>query len=123
MITKDDLMPVLLEACPSFCPEWHEFLDYWRDDADDPPRYLALADLARHLIAMLERGDAAGLARAFRAVERLLVEGDDSVRELAAGGLLDSLQNENLHPRTAPASLRHFLGPESARRWAELEGC
>jgi hypothetical protein len=121
MIAKDDMMGVLLDACPSFAPQWQAFQDEWREEADDLPLYLVLADFARHLIGMLERGETAALPAVFGAVERLHVEGEHYVREAATVGLLEALQNLNLHKSgTDPERFRPYLGPESARWWDKL---
>jgi len=120
MIAKDQMMPVLLDACPSFAPAWGAWLDEWKESADDLPLYLALAEFARHLIGLLERGETAGFPAVFQAVERLQLEGEHYVREAAIVGLLEDLQNLNLHTATAPDQFRPFLGPESAAAWDEL---
>jgi len=113
-------MDSMLEACPSFRPAWHAFLQEWRSD-EDKPLYLALGDLARHLIAMLAARDTAGLVAAFDVVERWHLEGDGYVREAATVGLLEDLQNENLHATTAPADLERFLRPESLKWWRKVD--
>lgn len=120
MITKHNMMGVLIEACPSFTSKWQAFLDEWREEADDLPHYLALADLARHLIELIERGESASLTTVFAAVERLQVEGDQWVREAATIGLLEDLQNLNLHNTTNPEQFRQFLSPVSERWWDKL---
>lgn len=120
MIGKDQMMEVLLEACPSFRPTWDAFVAEWRESADDLPHYLALAEFARHLIAMLERSDTASLLAIFRAVERLQVEGERYVDEAMVIGLLEDLQNGNLHTVTTPEQFRPFLGVRSTAAWDEL---
>lgn len=121
MIAKDDMMGVLLDACPAFAPQWEAFRDEWREEADDLPLYLVLADFARHLIGMVERGETAGLPAVFVTVERLHVEGEHYVREAATVGLLEQLQNLNLHRNgTDPELFRPYLGPESVRWWDKL---
>lgn len=120
MITKNSMMDVLIEACPSFIPEWHVFLDEWKDEAADLPFYVALADFARHLIGLLERGETKRFPDIFLAVERLLVEGDHYVREAATVGLLEGLQNLNLHTKTDPEDFRRYFGPETERWWDKL---
>ena len=121
MIAKNDMMRVLLDACPTFSPKWGSFQHEWREEADGPPLYLVLGDLARHLIGMVERGETADLPEAFTAVERLLVEGDPYVREATVVGLLEDLQNLNLHPNgTDPEQILPYLGPASARWWGKL---
>jgi hypothetical protein len=120
MLAKDDMMPVLLDACPSFAPTWQEFLAYWRGE-NDLPVYVALGDLAHHLIGLVERGETNELPAVFRVVERWHREGDEYVREAATVGPLEDLQNLNLHEHgTDPAQFRGMLGPESQRCWDEL---
>jgi hypothetical protein len=120
MLAVDDMMPKLIETCPSFVPKWQEFLAEWRGE-DDLPLYIALADLARHLIGLVERGEMDEMPAVFRVVERWHVEGDEYVREAATVGLLEALQNLNLHEHgTNPAQFRAMLGPQSLRCWDEL---
>lgn len=120
MIDEDDMMDVLLEACPSFTPQWHEFYEEWKDDPEGVPLYVILADFARHLIGFLERGATDELSRVFQTIESLLLEGDNWVKDATAVGILESLQNWNLHERTSPEQFRPYLGPTSARTWDEL---
>lgn len=121
MIAKDDMMGVLHEACPAFAPRWEAFQEEWRAEADDLPLYLVLADFVRHLIGLVEQCQTAGLPAVFAAVERLHVEGDHYVREAATVGLLENLQNLNLHTGgTDPEQFRQYLGPVSARWWDKL---
>jgi len=120
VITRNDMMALILDACPSFVPTWKAFLDEWREEVDALPYYLVLADLARHMIGMLERGEKDQLARLFQVVERLHLEGDGFVREAATIGLLEDLQNLNLHSKTCPEQFVPFLGTESAIWWDKL---
>jgi len=120
MISKEEMMDAMLEACPSFEPDWRAFLEEWRFDADKP-LYIALSALARHLIGMLAARDTVGLIDAFRVVERWHLEGDAYVREAASIGLLEDLQNSNLHESTSPADLERFLLPESLRWWRKID--
>jgi hypothetical protein len=121
MISKDEMMDVLLDACPSFAPRWEVFKDEWTEEADDLPHYLALADFARHLISLLERGEMTGLPAVFAAIERLHVEGDHYVQEAATVGILEALQNLCLHNNgTDPEQFRPYLGSKSARWWEKL---
>jgi hypothetical protein len=119
VITKSEMMPLMLTVCPSFEGKWSAFLDYWRDETDLPV-YLALSDLARHLIDMLARKDVALFPEVFDVVERWHVEGDSYVTEAATVGLLEDLQNAGLHTSTEPEQFRPYLLPESAKRWDKL---
>src|SRR5690606_29937885 len=107
MITKSEMIPLMLTACPSFENTWREFLVSWRDESE-PPLYLALSDLARHLISMLARNDVATFPGVFAVVERWHLEGDPYVAEAATVGLLEDLQNTNLHDSTVPEQFRLY---------------
>lgn len=121
MISKNQMMDVLLDACPSFRPAWETFLEDWKGEADALPLYLALGDFARHLIAMLAASETATFPAIFEAVERLIIKGDHYVAEAAVIGLLESLQNLNLHSTTGPAQFECFLGPRSTAEWQDLD--
>jgi hypothetical protein len=120
MITQSDMFALLLKADPTFEPAWREFCDEWRDHSQ-PPLYLALSALATHLIAQLETRDTASFDAVFDVVERWHVEGDDYVREAATVGLLEDLQNMNLHTSTHPAAFRPWLRHESLLWWEGVE--
>ena len=122
MIHKAEMMAALLEVCPSFSPAWESFLADWKDEPAELPLYLALSDFARHLITMLARGEMESFPSIFAAVERLQAEGEHYVREAMIVGLLEDLQNLNLHDRTEPEQFRPYLGPESLAAWDELYG-
>ena len=119
VIQRQAMMEPMLDACPSFRTAWDEFVEEWKCEPELPV-YLALSELARHLIARLEAQDAATLSRAFAVVERWHLEGDDYVREAATSGLLDGLQNGNLHERTTPRQFEPLLPPATANAWREL---
>ncbi len=119
MIGKAEMMPLLLEACPSLAAAYEAFLEDWPDG--EPPLYVALGELARHLTGMLERGETASFPRAFALLERLQVEGEPWVDEAICIGLLEDLQNPGLHSgRTRPEEIRGFLGPKSTTFWDGL---
>ena len=119
MISKEQMMDAVLDACPSFRPQWEAFLSEWSDE-EELPLYLALADLARHLIQQLESGDNSSFQAVFGIVERWHIEGDAYVREAATVGLLEDLQNEGLYRKAKPGQFREHLGNESRRWWDKL---
>jgi hypothetical protein len=120
VIKKDQMMSLMTAACPSFRPIWDEYLADAQTNSTEPLTYLALADLARQVIAMFERGDTKCFAQVFDIVERWHVEGEHCVREAATVGFLESLQNRNLHTTTEPEQFHQFLRPESERWWDKL---
>jgi len=120
MIKKTEMMQVLIEACPNFSPAYDLFLAEWKDEPEKP-EYLAFVDFSRYLISLLEIGDTQLLNKAFEAIERLHIDGDPQVRESATIGIIESLQNSNLHTKTNPSQFVEFLHPISLEYWQKVE--
>jgi hypothetical protein len=120
MIDASEMIPLLVEASPDFSEEWAEFRAEW---ADEPslPHYIALGAFARHMCDLLIKGQDKTLIKVFEVVERLRNEGSAYVREAVTVGLLEDLQNANLHhPKTEPEQFERFLLPETARYWQKV---
>lgn len=126
MITNSDMFTPLLEADPTFEPRWQDFV---ADYADEPelPLYIALGELADHILERQQRGDTLGFDKIFDVVERWHREGDAYVSEAASIGFLESLQNR-LGGNDRAESVRGvrasdfepYLGPETRRWWEKL---
>jgi microcystin degradation protein MlrC len=114
-IFKQQMMEMLLAACPSFKPNWREFVDEWKDEPVETPYYLALGDYSRHLEDMLRLGDTAAFPAIFQVIEQLHLEGDSYVKEAATIGILESLLSEQ-----EPNPFRPFFGRETERWWNKL---
>lgn len=113
MIAKDQAMPLLLEACPSFRKTWD-----CSDNQDLP--YVCMGDLARHLLHLHEVGRTGEFPAVCEVIERLLLEGDGYVKELATLGFLEGVQNVWLGNNSDPEEFFPFLLPESRKWWQEL---
>jgi len=116
MITAEQVIPLLLEACPSFQPLWNEHVKKY----EEPLIYMALGDFARHLLALYQRRETEVFPKVARVIERLHVEGDDYVREAATIGLLEAIQNNWANNDADPEAFAHYLHRESARWWQSL---
>lgn len=116
------MFTLILEVCPSFRAASDEFVDDWKDDPDGLPQYLALSELARHVIGMLERNEIDGVKAIFRVVETWHLDGDPYVKEAATLGFLEDIQNTNLHKgSTAPNDFLELLLPETKYWWSKVE--
>lgn len=115
-------MQVLVEACPSFASRFAagEAADYL-DDRGDVLEYLALGDLARHILSLITAGRLNELPATFAVVERLHIEGDHYVREAATIGLLEALQNIALHRKMEKSWITNWLGPQTKKWWDRLD--
>jgi hypothetical protein len=120
MIGREEVMRVLLEACPSYRTRWDAYRAEPEFEAD--LLYVHLGDFADHVVDLLERGDGAELPALAGALERLHVEGDDFVKEAATIGLLEAIQNVAGHRSVATRALEDVLGVEARRWWASLDG-
>ncbi len=123
-IEKDEMMAPLLVACPSFQEQWEEFHEEWfnnpilyEDGGDGSlPYYLALSDLAVHLIAKLEAGDTKEFAGVFDVVEDWIVRGSRYVSEAAVVGLLEDLTDEALYRKRQVSDFVPWMG-QTTRKW------
>lgn len=120
MISQEEMFDVLLDVDPTFQPIWDAFEDKWRDQPE-LPLYLALGDLARHVVGKLEGDKTSDLRQIFAVIEQWLADGDELVRDAVTIGLLEDVQNPNLHKTTTPNQLKQWLGPLGATQWAEAE--
>lgn len=115
-------MRLLLEACPSFSQTWAT-LEHDEIHADGAGRlhYLDAMEFANHMVALYEAGADDEVAASLAVIERLHLEGDAFVRELATIGYLEDVHGSFV---TRPAELERLgslLGPESARWWRGLQ--
>jgi hypothetical protein len=109
----------MLEADPALVATWLAFQNEWQAEGE-LPMYILLSDVARHLVSRLEEHETSRLEAIFKVVERWNIEGDNFVREAATVGLLEDLQNENLHRQTKPSDFEPWLLPETKRYWEEV---
>ena len=124
-ITATDVMPLLLEACPSFDPIWHrEVEEENKDDGSATGRldYQDASDFIRHLVTLRLEGHTEEFAKVFETYDRLITLGDAYVRNLGVIGYLEGLQmmtvtSAGLDPER---DFRPWLGPVSESWWARL---
>jgi hypothetical protein len=114
-VKKEDVIPGLLRNCPSFEDVWNQC-----DDEERELLYSRFGDLARHLLEKKREGRDDVLATAGIFIERMHVEGDAYVRELATIGALEGIQNVWGHAGEDEQAFRPYLGAESVRWWDSL---
>lgn len=83
--------------------------------------YLAFGALASYIVKLLENNRKEKIQTAFEVVENRLLHGDTYVREATIVGVLEDLQNANLHRHTKASDFAVFLGPEASYWWVKLE--
>jgi hypothetical protein len=118
MIRREQVIVLLLEACPSYRARWEEYRA--SPEFDAKLLYVHLGDFADHVVDLVSRGENAELFAIIRELERLHVEGDDFVKEAATLGLLEGIQNIAGHRDVPTKSLEEALGVETRRWWNSL---
>lgn len=116
MITKEEMLPMLVEACPSFANKWQEHKQEYDGEEDFLP-YVALGEFARHLIALKNLNQTDEFEKVFMTVERLHLQGNEYVREAATIGFLEGLQN---NADESAEEFVQYLKPVSLKWWNEL---
>ncbi len=117
-IDKPEVMPLLLEACPSFEARWKRYIS--EPEYEPGLLYIDLGQFAQHLVELLGKGDTAEFQSVFQTVEDLHLSGTDFVREAATIGLLEGIQNTAGHADLPQERFLPFLLPESRKWWDKL---
>ncbi len=117
MITKEQVMPLFLRACPSFTAKWEEHRAYY--DNEDL-LYIDLGEFAHHLIELHKTNQTEELPAVFDVIEKLHIEGEAYVKEAATIGMLEAIQNVAGNNGINPEEFTCYLKPESAKWWREL---
>ncbi|MDZ7731941.1 MAG: hypothetical protein U5R31_01450 [Acidimicrobiia bacterium] len=114
VITGDDVLPMLIDACPSFVA---------RADVPEVADGDPLPAFAHHLVELATSGDASELPAVFTVVDAVLDEGDGFAVSIVRTGLIEELQNIASHRDVPvdPDDLRPVLGPRATEVWDELD--
>jgi hypothetical protein len=113
VITRERVIPLILEACPSFREAWQK--------SPEQSLYLAVGDFARHLLQLQQRDQTEEFPAVGQLIERLHNEGDHYVREAATLALFEGIQDVWGKNHVDPELFLPYLLPESARRWRSLK--
>lgn len=119
MITKDQVIPLLLAACPAAGSAWEKHLAYWGEDTRGA--YIDAAAFVQFLVEAYERGDTASLSAAFAALECVLVEGDDDAWGLATVGVVETIQNIAGWKPYGAEPFKAYLGPGGLGAWEAVD--
>lgn len=117
MLSQDQVMPLLLDACPSFWVVWDSELD----EEDRKLLYVCLGSFAKHLLDLKQQRPTSEFAAVVEVIERLYLEGDTSTQEAATIGLLEAVQNVWGNSGVATDDFEQLLLPESRVWWQQLE--
>ncbi len=124
MIEARQVMPLLLEACPSFSTKWAE-VEVENADDTEPTGGFGFVDAGnfiRHMVSLRIEGQTSEFPAIFEVIERLLVEGDPYLQNLAVIGYLEGFQmmtvtSAGLDPER---DFRPWLRPVSESWWQRI---
>jgi hypothetical protein len=124
MISPGQVMPMLLEACPSFQSTWETIEDENRDEESPAGRlgYIDAGDFVIHLVRLYQDGTTAEFPAIFAVIERFLIDGDPYVTELAAIGYLEGLQMRAVtdHGIDPAEAFGPYFGPHARQAWDRI---
>lgn len=113
MIRKEQVVPMILEVCPSFQQAFSQ-------SETKNLLYVVMGDLVRHLLEEYRTGRTGEFTTLCELIERLLVEGEPYVKDLAVIGLLEGIQNAWRDRGEDPENFGRYLLSESRQWWKEL---
>jgi len=119
VILQGEIVPKLLEACPSARSAWDEHLASWA--GKERGIYNDTAIFAHHMNAALKAGDTREFEAFFRALEDLLAAGDTDTKTVAILGVIETLQNVASHGPPGYQAFERWLGPLSREAWSKVE--
>src|SRR5687768_18578856 len=116
MIKQHEMLPLLVEACPSFTDTLKDYREFF----DEELTYTELGAFANHLVELYKENKTDDFEKVFDVVEKLHIEGDKFVKEAATIGLLEGLQNIAGNKDLDPEVFYPYLKPVSAIWWNDL---
>ena len=110
---------MLLHACPGFESAWTEHLDYW--EGEESGEFNDVAEFARYLVQSYENSQTSEFAAAFAVIEKILNEGDEESRDIAAIGIIEDLQTIGSNHVCGAEVFKPWLGKTSTIVWQQIE--
>lgn len=115
-IEQHQVMPMLLNACPSFNETWQASLKR----SDTAMLYISLGEFARHLRELYLVNKVSEFTAVAAVIEKFHLDGTPYVKEAASIGLLEAIQNAWRKNNLDPEDFVHYLKPESLKWWRSL---
>lgn len=113
MITEEHCMKFILAACPEFSPYWKKHLSEW--DGDVSGLSLDMSAFAEFASDRISQPSSGIEVRIFKAVEYLLIHGDEGVRNAVATSFLETKINKTSSGGISAPELVKLSLPESLR--------
>ncbi|GAB5410569.1 MAG: hypothetical protein BalsKO_29340 [Balneolaceae bacterium] len=118
MLNLEDIVPMMLKACPSAREAWSEHLEWW--EGEKAGDYNDIAVFSHHIVHCFKTGNEKEIKAAFKTIEKLINEGSDDVRGVAVVGFLEGVQNISSHEDFGYSVFEPYLHSSSKQGWYEL---
>ncbi|TYR81613.1 hypothetical protein FZC66_07200 [Priestia megaterium] len=115
MITKREVIQLLLEACPSFQPNEET------DTNNKEGLQQELSRFASHLISLEFNNQLERERDVFEVIERLYIEGESEVKEAVTTGLFETIQHMLADQHIKQEEIGKLLKPHSFNWWKTVE--
>lgn len=119
-ISKDEVMKLLLEACPSYNTKWQEYVRENYETGEEHLLYIDLSDFSSHIIDLFKQDKIDEFPAVFEVIELLHTSGDDYVKEASTIGLLEDIQNQLITNNIDTNAFKAFLERDSLKWWINL---
>ncbi|MCM3175437.1 hypothetical protein [Paenibacillus sp. MER 99-2] len=120
MIDKEQVMDMLLNACPSYNKRYEKYVKENYTTDEDKLIYLDISDFLEHVIECYQNKQTNEFDKVFEAIEELHINGNSFVKELATIGGLETLQNKLEHKNVEYGEFEKYLRSESKIWWNNL---
>ncbi|MGM7636584.1 DUF7674 family protein [Bacillus sp. Hm123] len=119
-ISTNEVMKLLLQACPSYQTRWEEYVKDNYETGEEHLLYIDLSDFSAHIIDLYKQNKIDEFPAVFEVIELLHTSGDDYVKEASTIGLLEDMQNQLLTDKIDTSVFKQFLKQDSLKWWNNL---
>jgi len=122
MLTREGVIPLLLEACPDLQPIWDTYYatNYTSGLRTERSYHSDILPIIKFLFERARDQETACFPALFAVIERLLNEGDERVADLVVIGILEGVQNLAINRGLGHAVFLPWLGPQTRELWLGL---
>ena len=89
MITKDQVVSTILKVCPFYKETWEKHLAFYEEDL----LFVFVPDLVNSVIDLDKQNKRQEILSIFEVIEKLLIEGDEDVKNLIKVGVLEDFRH------------------------------
>ena len=114
MITKEQVVATIVEACPFYKETWEKHIARYKEEL----LYVFVPDLVNSVLELDKENKHQEILSVFEVIEKLLVEGDEDVKNLIKVSVLEDFRHifgKNFE------KFSKFLKPNSLKFWKTVK--